>query len=75
MCSLTVNQYEKLCHTQVTVVMSVSKLFHEWVKVGFYDFSHLPHSMKIPLSQNSDKLVQEWIEGNGTYTCIVICYM
>ena len=74
---LTVNQYNQLCSASVTVVASISELFHEWVKIGFYDFSHLPHSMKIPISQNDDRSesVQEWIEGNGTKTYTVIYHM
>lgn len=58
------NQYNNLSETHVAHVKDISELFHEWVKIGFYDFSHLPFDLKVNL--NGKEEILEKIENEGT---------
>lgn len=60
---LSVNQYRHLCEMPVSNVMSISELFHEWVKIGFYDFCHLPYCLKVNLVTRQDILQRIETEG------------
>ncbi|XP_019858199.1 PREDICTED: uncharacterized protein LOC100640592 [Amphimedon queenslandica] len=53
---LLMNQYNYLSETHVAHVKDISELFHEWVKIGFYDFSHLPFDLKVNLNQKEEIL-------------------
>ena len=55
-------------------VVALSDRFREWINIGFYDFCHLYHTMKIPLD-NTD--IKELIRKQGIlYQLIIIisCY-
>ena len=43
-------------------IVALSDKFREWIKIGFYDFCHLYHTMKIPLD-NED--IKELIRRQG----------
>lgn len=57
------NQYKHLKETLVANVKDISELFHEWVKIGFYDFCHLPYCLKVTLDKKPEILKK--IENEG----------
>ena len=51
-------------------IVALSDKFREWIKIGFYDFCHLYHTMKVPLD-NED--IKELIRRQGiNYQLIII---
>uniref|UniRef100_A0A1X7VIM8 Uncharacterized protein n=1 Tax=Amphimedon queenslandica TaxID=400682 RepID=A0A1X7VIM8_AMPQE len=57
---LSKDQYNHVCETPVSYVKAMSELFHEWVKIGFYDFWHLPYCLKVKLNKEiAEKIESE----------------
>ena len=64
------SQYSYICNMPIKGIVALSEKFREWIKIGFYDFCHLHHTMKIPL-HNED--IKELIRRQGIkYQLIII---
>ena len=56
------SQYSYICDMPIKGIVALSDKFREWIKIGFYDFCHLYHTMKVPLD-NED--IKELIRKQG----------
>ena len=62
-------------------IVALSDRFREWIKIGFYDFCHLYHTMKVPLDNEDIKelirrqgIKYQLIITSSYYTLVLIFY-